>query len=150
MQGCFNGRTSRASLHTHKHETCLPVYSSAVNQIDNQQLNLAFQSHPFCTVTSPISHGEMTHVAVQYGPYFKPGHSLPVLQETQPAPPKTNPESLPIPTPTLPKGGSPSLRAWRMLHSVCPRREYSEGRRACKPLLCPYSRTRLWRQMEGF
>ena len=98
-------------------------------------LHLAFQSHPFCTVTSLISHGGMTHVAVQYGPYCKPGHSLPVLQETQPAPPKTYPESLPIPTPTLLKGGSPSLRAWRMLHSVCPRREYSEGCRACKPLL---------------
>ena len=135
MQGCFNGRTSRASLHTHEHGTCLPVYSSAVNQIDNQQLNLAFQSHPFCAVILLISHGEMTHVAVQYGPYCKPGHSLPVL---------------PIPTPTLPKGGSPSLRAWRMLHSVCSRREYNEGYRACKPLLCPYSRTRLWRQMEGF
>ena len=76
MQGCFNGRTGRASLHTHEHETCLPVYSSAVNQIDNQQLNLAFQSHPFCTVISVISHGEMTHFAVRYEPYCKPGHSL--------------------------------------------------------------------------
>ena len=39
-------------------------------------LHLAFQSHPFCTVISVISHGEMTYFAVWYGPYCKPGHSL--------------------------------------------------------------------------
>ena len=64
-------------------------------------LHLAFQSHPFCAVTSLISHGGMTHVAVQYGLCYKPGHSLPVLQETQPAPPKTYPDP--------PKGREPEL-----------------------------------------
>ncbi len=39
-------------------------------------LHLVFQSHPFCTVISVISHGEMTHVAVRYGPCCKPGHLL--------------------------------------------------------------------------
>ena len=150
MQGCFNGRTSRASLHTHEHETCLPAYSSAVNQIDNQQLTS-------CVPISPILHGNLSHFARWNDPCCSPiwailqaGTLTSALQETQPAPPKTYPESLPIPTPTLPKGGSPSLRAWRMLHSVCPRREYSEGCRACRSLLCPYSRTRLWCHMEGF
>ena len=134
IQGCFDGHTGRASLHTHEHETCLPAYSSAVNQIDNQQLNLAFQSHPFCAVISVISHGEMTHFTVQYGPYYKPGHSL-RSSKNQFRAFQTPTPSLQKPTPALPKGGSPSLRAWQMLHSVCPRREYSEGRRACKPLL---------------
>ena len=73
-----------------------------------------FQSHPFCAVTSPISHGEMTHVAVQYGPCCKLGHSLPVLQKAIP--------SLQKPTPSL--------------SQYLPRPSQREGARACGPGEC--------------
>ena len=135
MQGCFNGRTSRASLHTHEYETCLPAYSLAVNQIDNQQLTS-------CVPISPILRGNLSHFARCNDPFCSPiwailqaGTLTSALPKSYPESSKTYPDSLPIPTPALPKGGSPSLRAWRMQHSVCSRREYSEGCRACKPLL---------------
>ena len=61
----WSGRTSRASLH--KFERF--VISGAVITND---LRFAFQSHPFCTVISPISPCNMAHFTAQYGWYGKP------------------------------------------------------------------------------